>query len=104
MNLSDIQIRSATDPAFRAALLDDPRAVFAGLGVEVPDGITITVEESTPTEFVLAIPPVVPDDVPLDDDALAAASGGTTPVTFTSIVPLGASAAVGVGFVLGKIF
>lgn len=67
--------RVAADPAFRAFLITDPRAAISSvLGVEIPEGVDITVHESTPTHVHLAIPPYVP----APDGDLGAISGGSS--------------------------
>ncbi len=67
--------RVAADPAFRAYLITDPRAAISSvLGVEIPEGVEITVHESTPTHVHLALPPYEP----ASDDDLGAISGGST--------------------------
>ncbi|MBM9466146.1 NHLP leader peptide family RiPP precursor [Nakamurella leprariae] len=95
--LEDLNLRAATDPEFRAALLADPRRVLAELGLELPAEVSVRVVESTVTDLRIALPPALPDDVELSEDALADASGGTTPVLpiifYGSCVGLGFGAA-----------
>jgi hypothetical protein len=74
---NELMIKSATDFAFRAALLADPRRVLTEQGVAVPADVTVRVVESTRTELVIAIPPAVAENADLDDDALAGVTGGT---------------------------
>jgi hypothetical protein len=69
-----LQLRAAIDSDYRAAVLADPRAALAELGFEVPESISIDVQSSTATTFVLALPPVV--DGELGDEELAEATGG----------------------------
>ena len=67
--------RAAADPAFRAYLITDARAAISSvLGVEIPEGVEITVHESTPTHVHLAVPPYEP----ASDDDLGAISGGSS--------------------------
>ena len=67
--------RVAADPAFRAYLITDPRAAISSvLGVQIPEGVEITVHESTPTHVHLALPPYEP----ASDDDLGAISGGSS--------------------------
>jgi hypothetical protein len=57
----DAQIREklAADPAFREALLADPRAALAELtGMDIPEFITITVHEESLTDVHLVVPAV----------------------------------------------
>lgn len=52
-----ISERLASDPAFREALIADPRAAVSELlGVELPDAVTITVHEESLTDVHLVIP------------------------------------------------
>ncbi|MTD16847.1 NHLP leader peptide family natural product precursor [Nakamurella sp. YIM 132087] len=79
--MTEVQVRAATDPAFRAALLSDPHATLREAGIEVPDSVAVRIEESTAEEFVLTLPPAidVSADVELDEDQLAGTSGGLSP-------------------------
>ncbi len=65
------------DPAFRAALVANPRAALVARGVPVPEGVEIRVVESTETVMYLALPPqgVVPSE-PLGEERLEAIAGG----------------------------
>ncbi|MBM9466148.1 NHLP leader peptide family RiPP precursor [Nakamurella leprariae] len=102
MDTNEIIIRSATDPAFRAALLADPKAVLTEHGITLPDDVEVRIEESTPTEFVLAVPPALPEDLELDDDALAQASAGTGPLLIPTLLwGLGSGVAAAGGIVGG---
>lgn len=52
-----ITARLAADPAFREALLADPRAALsAAAGVEIPDSVTITVHEESLTDVHIVVP------------------------------------------------
>lgn len=85
-----IEMRAATDPEFRAALVADPKAVLASLGIVFREGVEVSVEESTPTELVLCLPPAIETDVELSEDAMAGVAGGTTPLTVFATVPISA--------------
>ena len=63
------------DPAFKAALIANPAAALKAEGIEVPDGITVTVLENTDKQFHLVLPPVPTDE--LSDEALDRVAGGT---------------------------
>ena len=68
-------IRKAwTDPAFRAKLLDDPRAALLAEGVQVPPDVVIRVVENT-RDVINLVLPAKPSDA-LSDEALAAVSAG----------------------------
>ena len=63
------------DPALRARLLADPRAVLREIaGVEIPDTITVAVHEESADAFHLVIPPALPDE--LSEDQLDSVAGG----------------------------
>lgn len=67
------------DPEFRARLLAEPRAAVAEvLGVDLPEGVTITVVEQAPAEAVIVLPAAVADGAVADEE-LAAAVGGWHP-------------------------
>ena len=55
------------DPALRARLLADPRAVPREIaGVEIPDTMTIAVHEESAHTFHLMIPPALVDKLSED--------------------------------------
>ena len=69
------------DPAFRRRLLDNPKATLADfLGMDLPQGMTITVLEEQPGHHILVLPPALPDldAMPLDELELSLAGGGRT--------------------------
>lgn len=66
--------RAVTDPAFRAYVITDPRAaISAVLGVVIPEGVEISVHQSTPTHVHIALPARFPGQEAND---LGAVSGG----------------------------
>ena len=70
-----IRNRLASDPAFREALLADPRAAVSELlGVELPDTVTITVHEESLTDVHLVIPAAATDE--MTDADLELVAGG----------------------------
>src|SRR5687768_4212471 len=53
--------RAAKDEAFRRALLADPKGTIdRELGVQVPEGVALTVVEETPGSRYLVLPPRPP--------------------------------------------
>jgi hypothetical protein len=84
----EIVANALADPAYRAALEADPRAVLEAAGLPLAEDARVVVLASAPTE---ALPPgVVPfvlepttDD--LSEDDLAAIAGGSTSATFSSL-------------------
>ena len=71
---ASIVARAMTDADFKARLIADAPGVLRAEGVEVPDGLAITVVESSPSTAYI----VLPDPEAFSDEFLAAASGGAT--------------------------
>lgn len=72
---AQIAQRLAEDPAFREALLEDPRsAVSAVVGFEIPEAVTISVHEESLTDVHIVIPAAAGDEVSEED--LELVSGG----------------------------
>jgi hypothetical protein len=69
--------RAARDDEFRGRLIAEPKAAIAEeLGIDIPDSLSVRVEEESATEFVLVLPAkAAPGE--LRDDELAAAAGGS---------------------------
>jgi hypothetical protein len=67
--------KARSDSAFKANLLAGGNAALAALGVEVPEGVSVTFLEDTATawHFVIPAPPV---DGELTDDDLGKVAGG----------------------------
>jgi hypothetical protein len=66
--------RIGSDPAFRAALLEDPRSALAALtGTEIPECIRITVHGESPADIHL----VIRGDSPMSDADLELVAGGS---------------------------
>ena len=67
--------RAAEDNEFRASLIADPKAVInSELGIEIPDGVSVSVVEDTPTAVHLVLPP----GSQLSPEVLEEISGGQT--------------------------
>ena len=67
--------KAADDSEFRASLIADPKAVInTELGIEIPDGVSVSVVEDTPTAVHLVLPP----DSQLSPEVLEEISGGQT--------------------------
>jgi hypothetical protein len=69
-----IRERAASDAAFRSQLMADPSAaVSALLGMPIPEGVSVTVHEESPTDIHL----VIPHSPTLSDQDLDLVAGGT---------------------------
>ncbi|WP_196073415.1 NHLP leader peptide family RiPP precursor [Nakamurella alba] len=82
--LSDIQLRAAHDAEFRAALIADPQATLREAGIELPDGMSVEVQESTPTVLKLDLPPFVDENAEIAEGDLESANGGMLPLAFVA--------------------
>jgi hypothetical protein len=77
--------RVATDPAFRAQLLAEPRkAVELVLGSPLPPAISVRVIEEKPTELVVVVPAALSNAELVDADLEAVAGGAAKPPRFDS--------------------
>ena len=55
-NWDSIAEKASSDNQFKKRLLTEPKKALAEEGVVVPDGVTVNVVESTPTEVWLVLP------------------------------------------------
>lgn len=77
-----VRERLAADPAFRQALLADPRAALTeATGLQVPGSVTVTVHEESLTDIHLVIPLAASDEV-AEEDLKLVAGGGADPNSF----------------------
>ena len=72
--LGRIIAKAWRDPAFKAELVANPAAALKSEGIDVPDGMAVTVVENTDKQFHLVLPPVPSDE--LSEEALDAVAGG----------------------------
>jgi hypothetical protein len=63
------------EPAFKAKLIADPRAILAEAGVSIPAGVTVKVLEDTTTHLHFVLPPKPTGQ--LSDEALDKVAAGT---------------------------
>ena len=68
------------DPAFKAELIANPAAALKAEGIEVPDGMAMTVVENTDKQFHLVLPPLPSDE--LSAESLDAVAGGYSYICF----------------------
>lgn len=55
---ANVVARSVTDPQFRQRLLADPKAALAGVGLQIPDEISIHVLQEDASNYYLVLPSV----------------------------------------------
>ena len=68
--------RIAADPAFRDALLADPRGVVSGVvGFDIPESVNVVLHEESLTQIHLSIPPT---NELADEDLDLVAGGNST--------------------------
>ncbi len=69
-----VRTKAEEDPAFRAMLLEDPRAAVKEVtGLTVPEAFNLHVHEESATDFHMVLPPV---GGRLSDEELRASAGG----------------------------
>jgi hypothetical protein len=81
----DLVQRAVKDPAFRAALLADPKGTLeVALGNPLPESVTVEVLQEVPEKVYLVLPLAVGEadaapgkNQPLDDEALEQIAGGS---------------------------
>jgi hypothetical protein len=73
--MDDFSQRIRTDASLREELKKDPRGVLERHGRKVPEGIQITVVEST-AENVYLVLPIAREEGELTEEELTAVSGG----------------------------
>ena len=77
-----VMIRAAKDPAFRQALLNNPRAVLAQeYHLPIPENITIRVLEEAPNTISILLPAQEEAVQELSDAELESVAGGAAPRT-----------------------
>ncbi len=79
MNIEQIVARAWEDPAFKQELLNNPKAVLAEAGVEVPDNVDLKILEETPNNLYLIVPKEAVSETAVEEektvDALIARAG-----------------------------
>lgn len=75
------------DPAFRARVVAEPKAVFAEMGLHIPAEVQIQVMQETAEQYYLVLPAMERMDgggTSLSDADLEAVAGGTLPHTYST--------------------
>ena len=66
--------RAWADTDYKAKLLNDSRAALTEMGIDLPEGVAVSVSESTAEHLNLVLPPAPEGEV--SDEALQTAHGG----------------------------
>ena len=76
---AEVVAKSWTDEAFRSKLETDPKTALAGIGLPVPEGVSVIVKSEAPGHLQIILPakPQIPDD--MGDEELEAVAGGRNP-------------------------
>jgi Nitrile hydratase, alpha chain len=81
---AQVRARALKDPAFRQALLSNPRAVLAKeYNVHLPEHVVVRVLEEAPNTLTLVLPAQAEAIVELTDADLQAVSGGERAVSIS---------------------
>ncbi len=73
--LDDVIAKATRDEAFKARLMNDPKAVLEEAGFELPDGLAVRVVENTDRTMHLVLP--VPPEGDLSQAELKRIAGGS---------------------------
>lgn len=84
-DLDKLRLECAVDQSLRVRLVQDPVAVLAERGIEVPEGVSIDVVEDTLQSHTITLPPYVGSD--LSDDALPKTVGDESTWWCTTCTP-----------------
>ena len=69
--------KATNDPAFRAALVADPKGTLAGsFGVSLPEGLAIDILEETPSQRYIVLPSASLSEAELAEVACAGTAMG----------------------------
>ena len=75
--LTDLFAACWKDDALKARFMADPKAVLAERGIEMPDGMDVTVVENTDNTVHITLPMAPDGHAELSDEELSNAAGGT---------------------------
>jgi len=76
--LAKIHAACWKDETFKVRFMNDPKAVLAEHGIDVPDRIEVTVVENTDDRVHITLPKAPSDHGDLSDEELEAAAGGAS--------------------------
>ena len=74
--LTDLFTACWKDDALKARFKSDPKAVLAERGIEMPDGINVTVVENNDNTAHITLPMAPEEHAELSDEELSHAAGG----------------------------
>ena len=74
--LTDLFAACWKDDALKARFMADPKAVLAERGIEMPDGMDVTVVENTDNTVHITLPMAPDGHAELSDEELSNAAGG----------------------------
>jgi hypothetical protein len=74
--LTDLYAACWKDDALKARFMADPKAVLAERGIEMPDGMDVTVVENTDNTVHITLPMAPDGHADLSDEELSNAAGG----------------------------
>ena len=75
--LTDLFAACWKDDALKARFMADPKAVLAERGIEMPDGMDVTVVENTDNTVHITLPTAPDGHAHLSDEELRNAAGGS---------------------------
>ncbi len=76
MDSAQVIARAWSDPDFKAQLLDDPKTVLAGYGIDLPTGLNLKIVENTADTMHVVLPAVPSQAGDLSDEDLQNLAGG----------------------------
>ena len=76
--LTDLYAACWKDDALKARFMADPKAVLAERGIEMPDGMDVTVVENTDNTVHITLPMAPDGHAELSDEELSNAAGGVS--------------------------
>ncbi len=76
MDRAQVIARAWSDPDFKAQLLDDPKTVLAGYGVDLPAGLNLKIVENTADTMHMVLPAAPSQAGDLSDEDLQNLAGG----------------------------
>ena len=84
--LADLFAACWKDEALKQRFMNDPKAVLAEYGMDVPDGMTVNVVENADNTVHITMPAPPSGSMDLSDDELSNAAGGPRAGTIADFV------------------